>query len=90
MPLAIAKAADLYLATTALPVLLPVLLVNIFGFNPLAASSRRAIYPILGRVLLELPIPSPLKVYIEQFLDMFERYVVGSAASGRHMLWIGN
>jgi hypothetical protein len=90
VPLAIAKATDLYLAPTALSIFLPIFLVNIFGFNPFAAASGRAIYPILSRVFLELPIPRLLEIYIEQFFDVFEWYVVGSAAFRWHMLWISN
>jgi hypothetical protein len=90
VPFTITKTANLCLATAALPILLPILLMDISRFNPLATASTRAVYPILRRELLELPIPSPLKIYIEQLVDVFEGYVVGDAALRWHMLWVDN
>ena len=46
MPLAVTFAANFGLAATASSNFAPILLVDIFGFDPLSTSSRRAVYTI--------------------------------------------
>jgi hypothetical protein len=90
VPFTIAKTTNLGLATPAFSILSPTFLANIVRFNPLTTASSGTIYSVLSRIFLELSIPSFLKIYIEQLVDMLEGYIVGSTALGRHMLWIGN
>lgn len=65
VPLAIAKTTDLCLATAALPILLPIFLVNIGGLDPFTAASSGAIDSILCRILLKFSIPRLLKLDIK-------------------------
>lgn len=65
MPFAVTGTADLCLAATALPVLLPILLVDILRLDPFATSPSRAVNPILGRKLLKFLVPRLLEVYVK-------------------------
>ncbi len=65
MPLAITETAHFRLATTALPIFLPIFLVYIRWLDPLTASASWTIYSILGRELLKLPVPRLLKIVVK-------------------------
>jgi hypothetical protein len=65
MPFAVTLAADLGLTSTTLAILSSVLPMHAPGFDPFATPSGRTIDTIFGRVLLELLVPSLLKIDIK-------------------------
>ena len=65
MPLAVAETANLRLAATALAHLSAVFAMDVFGLNPFAASSRRAVNAVSGGVLGELLVPVLLKFQVK-------------------------
>lgn len=71
MPLAVATTADLRLATSALADFSAIFTMNVFRLDPLAASSRWAIYSVAGGVLGELLVPVLLEFQVKQFFNMF-------------------
>src|SRR2546421_506536 len=58
---------------------------NAFWLDPLATFLCRTIHTILRRILLILPVPLLLKLLIEEFLHMTQRYVPRLATTRRHM-----
>ena len=90
MPLAIAKTADLGRTPTAFPILLAIFSVYISRLDPFATSSGRTIYTILGGVFCKFRVPGLFKLVVKEPFDMFEWYVVGSAAFGGHVLGISD
>lgn len=90
MPFTVTKTAGFGLATAALPVFCSILLMDVRGLDPFAASASGAINSVLGREFLKFSIPGLLKVYIKQLINVFEGYMLRSAALGRHMLRICN
>ena len=65
MPFTIAKATDLRLTTTALPILFAILSVDISRLDPFATSSGRTIYTILGGIFRKFCVPILLKFVIK-------------------------
>lgn len=65
MPFTIAKATDLCLTTTALPILLAILLVDISRLDPFATSSSRTIYTVFGGIFRKFRVPILLKFMIK-------------------------
>ena len=68
VPLPATQDTHLRLTTTALPILpsiaFPIIMV-VGRLDPLPAPPRRAVNPVLGRVLLELPVPELLEGDVE-------------------------
>lgn len=89
--LPITPTADLRPATTTLTVLPAVLVAaDVLGLDPVAAPSRWAVNSVSRRELGVFPVPSLLKVGVEELLDVLERDVVGRAALRRHVLGVVN
>ena len=65
MPFPITKTANLCLTTTALPVLLAILLMDTSRLDPFATPSGRTIYTIFGGILCEFRVPIFLEFIIK-------------------------
>ena len=63
---------------------------DVIWLDPFTTSASRTIYSVARSVFLELSIPSPFKVLIEQLIYMRKRYVLRGTAPGRHMCRISN
>lgn len=94
MPLAVAGAAHLRSAPTAFTVF-PASIGSATGihvdmgrFDPFATAFGRAVNPVFSRILLVFLVPFHLETRVKEFLDVFQRNMILSAALGRHMLWI--
>lgn len=91
MPLPTTQDTHLRLTTTTLPILptmaFPIIMV-VSGLDPLPAPPRRAVNPVLGGILLELPVPELLEGDVEELVDVLQRDAVRGAALGRHVLGV--
>jgi hypothetical protein len=90
MHLVIARAANSSIASFALTHLSTVFRGDVTWLDPLAAAPRWAVNPVACCVLLELPVPSFLEVLVKKVVYVFQWYVFGGTAPGRHMSWISN
>lgn len=91
MPLPATQDTHLRLTTAALPVLPTIafaIIVVVSGLDPLPAPPRRAVNPVLGGVLLELPVPELLEGDVEELVDVLQRDAIHRAALGRHVLGV--
>lgn len=88
VPLAIARRADLGAATIAFAVLTTGVGVdvNICRLYPFAAPFGRTVDAVFGGVFLVFLVPFHFEAQVEELLNVFKRYVVLSAAFGRHVL----
>lgn len=88
MPLPTTQDTNLCLTTTTLPILrtiaFPIVMV-VRRLDPLPAPPRRAVNPVLSRVLLELPIPELLEGDVEELVDVLQGDAVRGAALGGHV-----
>lgn len=92
VPFAIAGRADFGAAPTAFAVL-PTrigLHMDIGGLDPFATSLGGTVDAVFGGIFLVFLVPFHLETQIEELVNMFERYVVLSAAFWRHMLGVGH
>lgn len=92
VPLAIAGRADLGAATITFAELTTRVgvEVNICRLYPLAAPFGRTVDAVFGGVFLVFLVPFHFEAQVEELLNMFKRYVVLSAAFGRHVLRVGH
>lgn len=90
VPFAVADGANFRVASFAFAIFASTFCINVLWFDPFPASSRRAIYSIAGRVLLELLVPFDFEFVVEEVLDMSKRYVFACTAPWRHMLRVTN
>lgn len=86
MPFPVTQTTHLRPTASTLAILLPILLMHISRLDPLPASPRRTVDTVLRGEFLEFPVPILLERGVEEFLDVFERDVVGCAAFGGHVL----
>lgn len=89
MPLAAAGRADLGAAAAALGVPPPAFAADVLWPDPLTTSPRRTIQTAPAGVLQILLVPLPLEVGVKELLDVFERDMISGAASGGHVLRVG-
>lgn len=92
MPLAIAETTYFHFTTRALAISPShrAIHVNMRRLDPFPTPSSRAIYTILGSVLLVFPIPQYLKFIIKETVDVLEWNAILRATPWRHMLRIGH
>lgn len=93
MPFPATQDTHLRLTTAALPVLptmaFPIIMV-VSRLDPLPATPRGAVNPVLGGVLLKLPVPELLKRDVEELVNVLQWYAVRRAALGRHVLGVSD
>ncbi|KAG4217696.1 hypothetical protein PC116_g33824 [Phytophthora cactorum] len=58
---------------------------NLVRSDPSSASLTRAVNTVSSGELVELPVPCPLEIDIEQVLDVLKRDAIRRAASRRHL-----
>lgn len=94
MPLTIAPATYLCLASGTFPVVAPIsasrngINEDPTWFDPHPATFGRTVDSILRLIFLVLPVPFDLELRIKQLLNMLERDVIRRTALRRHVLWI--
>lgn len=64
--------------------------VDICRLDPFAAPFGGTIDAVFGGIFLVFLVPFHFEAHVEELLNVFKRYVVLSAAFGRHMLGIGH
>ena len=64
--------------------------VDICRLDPFAAPFGGTVDAVFGGIFLVFLVPFHFEAQVEEFLNVFERYMVLSAAFGRHMLGIGH
>lgn len=92
VPFAIAGRADFGAAPIAFAVLTTRvgLGVNICRLDPFAAPFGGTVDAVFGGIFLVFLVPFHFETQVEELLNVFERYVILSAAFGRHMLRVGH
>lgn len=91
VPFAIAGRADFGAAPIAFAVLTVRVRidVDICRLDPFAATFGGTVDAVFGGIFLVFLVPLHFETQVEELLNVFERYVVLSAAFGRHMLGVG-
>ena len=96
VPAAVAGTANLRAASFAISVLTAAartprsIDMDMCRLDPFAATARRAVNAVLGRVFLIFTVPGLLELEVEKAIDVLERDVVGGTALGRHVLRVGD
>lgn len=88
VPFAVAEYADLGLTFAAFPALAASggVHADIGRVDPLAAATGRAVYAVLGGVLLVFCVPHDLELVIEETVNVSQGNGLGCAAPRRHVL----
>lgn len=88
VPFSMALAADLGLAVVAPGTFFAFVAMDVFGWDPFAALSRRAVDTVAGGVLAIFLVPCLFELRVKQAINMFQGDVIFGATSGRHVLGV--